>query len=76
MTNNNENEKSSASQCAMIKRYLLSGKSITAIDALNMFGCMRLASRICDLREQGLNIGKRRLHLWNGKTVCEYFLNK
>lgn len=30
--------------------------SITALEALNEYGCMRLASRISDLREKGYNI--------------------
>jgi len=43
-------------QCNMIADYLKSGKSITALEALRKFGCMRLASRIHDLKERGMNI--------------------
>lgn len=31
-------------------------KGITAMDALKLFGCMRLASRISDLRKRGHKI--------------------
>lgn len=43
-------------QCNMIAEYLKSGKSITPMDALRKFGCMRLASRIHDLKERGMKI--------------------
>lgn len=39
-----------------IKTHLLSGKSLTPIQALNKFGCFRLASRVNDLRNEGLKI--------------------
>jgi ribosomal protein L9 len=74
MANVNENAQSSATQCNRIAEYLKNGFSITSLEALNLFGCMRLASRICDLRERGYNIGKKNVTLPNGKRVCEYFL--
>lgn len=43
-------------QNKQILDYLKSGKSITAIDALNKFKCFRLASRIADLKGLGYNI--------------------
>lgn len=39
-----------SSQTAKIKAWLLEGKSITPLDALNLFGCFRLGARIWDLR--------------------------
>lgn len=44
------------SQTSKILAYLLEGKSITPIDALNKFGCMRLSARIKDLRDKGFDI--------------------
>lgn len=44
---------SKRSQCDMILRYLKDHGSITALDAIREFGCMRLAARISDLRERG-----------------------
>lgn len=44
------------SQKEMILRYLQSGKTITGIEALNLFGCFRLAARINDLRLLGYEI--------------------
>lgn len=68
----NDNPVSSASQCAQIKEWLLRGNKITQVEALNMFGCFRLASRIHDLRERGLNIHKERIQVPSGKYVAQY----
>lgn len=61
-------------QNAVIRNHLESGNRITAIEALNFYQCMRLASRICDLRHEGLNIQKRTKMLKNGKRIAEYYL--
>ena len=70
--NINDNAKSSATQCAQICNWLLQGKKLTSLDALNLFGCMRLASRIHDLRERGLNIHAEKIILPSGKRVTQY----
>lgn len=36
----------------------MQGHSITQLDALRDFGCFRLASRISDLKREGMNIKK------------------
>jgi hypothetical protein len=41
------------SQANQILQCLESGASLTAIDALKRFGCLRLAARIEDLRSEG-----------------------
>lgn len=43
-------------QCERILQYMQDYQSITQLDALREFGCMRLASRISELRKQGVNI--------------------
>lgn len=73
--NINDNEKSAKSQCDMIIAYLKKGYSITQLDALNLFGCFRLASRVHDLRERGYNIIACRIMTPTGKRVCEYVLS-
>lgn len=72
MINENPNPKSSATQCAQIKDWLLQGNKLTSLEALNLFGCMRLASRIHDLREKGLNIHTERIQVPSGKYVTQY----
>ena len=70
--NINPNETSSASQCAKIKDWLESGNTLTSMEALQMFGCFRLASRIHDLRDRGVNINKTMICGPNGKRYAQY----
>lgn len=74
--NDNLNKKESATQCNMIAAWLEMGYSITSLEALRMFGCLRLSSRIWDLKERGMNIQKKTIVLPNKKRVCEYFIPK
>lgn len=75
MSNINENAKSSESQCAMIKDWLEQGNVIDGITALLMFGCFRMPSRICDLKQRGMRITDRWKTTANGKRVKEYMLS-
>ena len=43
-------------QCQKILEYIKLYGSITPLDALREFGCMRLAARINDLNHMGINI--------------------
>ena len=43
-------------QTEMIRAHLESGREITPSDALQQYGCFRLAARINDLRKAGLPI--------------------
>lgn len=43
-----------------ILRWLDEGQELTPIQALNSFGCFRLASRICNLRKKGYAIESER----------------
>ena len=45
-------------QCLKVLKYMTEHGSITQLDALREFGCMRLASRISDLRKSGVPIKK------------------
>lgn len=66
MTSQNETHKS------LIRRRLTDGGSITPLEALRDYGCYRLASRISDLRREGMNITKRMeegVSRITGKTV-------
>ena len=67
-------------QCQQILEYMKKYGSITPLEALNDIGCMRLASRINDLRAQGYAIGAR---MKTGKkrdggktTFAEYYLEE
>lgn len=78
MSNDNPNINTSSSHRAMIRRHLEAGNALTSLQALNHFGCARLASRIDELRQAGLNITTTMIPVTNraGKRVrvAEYRL--
>lgn len=45
-------------QCDKILQYIEENGSITPLDALKEFGCMRLASRMCDIKKMGYPVKK------------------
>lgn len=48
---------------------------LTPLEALERFGCFRLAARVRDLRERGHAIAVERHELANGKKVARYRLS-
>ena len=64
------------SQTKKIAEHLMSGKSITPIEALNKYGCFRLGARIHDLKhKQGFSIETKTVEN-EGKRFAEYSLMK
>jgi hypothetical protein len=62
------------SQDDLILAHLKAGESITPLEALEKFGCFRLAARISTLRQRGYAIQAKLVELGNGKIVGEYRL--
>jgi hypothetical protein len=62
------------SQSDAILAHLQAGNSLTPIEALQRFGCFRLAARVNDLRAAGHNVITHHLDLPNGKRVASYRL--
>ena len=60
-------------QNKLILDHLRQGNSLTGIEALNRFGCFRLASRISDLKKAGAPIVKDTIKE-NGKRYAKYYL--
>lgn len=58
-------------QNQQIAKYLNKGKAITPIQALNKFNCFRLAARISDLRNDGMNIITK-IVTKEGKSYASY----
>jgi hypothetical protein len=56
----------------MVLEYLKSGKILTPIDALNLFGCFRLAGRIYELKDKGWPIKCERREVDSGKRIGHY----
>ena len=52
-------------QCEQIIRYMDEHGSITSLEAMKNFGCMRLASRINDLRKKGYLIVRNMVRMEN-----------
>ena len=62
-------------QTEAIREHLLTGAPLTPVEALDRYGCFRLAARIIELRKAGLNIEtvtERR----NGKKYARYVLRQ
>ena len=74
MQNINENQGASRSQTDRILEYMLSGKSITPLEALTLFGSMRLGARIADIKAKGYLVYSEYVQTENGKKVKKYYL--
>ena len=65
-------EEMKQSQCENILHHMKLHGSITEMEALNRYGCFRLASRINDLKRQGYIIQAKAIKTATGKTISEY----
>lgn len=63
------------SQSKLILAYLMTGETLTPIEALNMFGCFRLGARIYDLKAKGHNIETKTI-VSGKKRFAKYSLIK
>lgn len=72
--NENPNREQARTQVEHILQHLQSGKPITALEALNLYGCFRLTSRIWDIKQRGVNVYKRYIKTSSGKSVAQYAL--
>jgi len=64
-------------QQKMILDYLKSGKTLSPLECLDKFGCMKLATRIGELKKQGVNIGSEWRQDFNtGKKWKDYWLEE
>lgn len=70
--NINENAAKAVTQCQQILAYLQTGQPLTQMQALQYFGCFRLASRISDLRSAGYTILCERVKTSTDKYVGQY----
>jgi len=59
------------SQNKMLKTILDQGTHLSAIDALNMIGTMRLAARVYDIKQEGYPVDKY-VAEHNGKRITYY----
>lgn len=59
-----------------IRQWLLSGKSITQKEAIEVFNCYRLGARIFDLRASGMKIRTTAVPKGDGSTFAKYTLEE
>lgn len=71
---NEKTKMSIESQNKAVLAHLEQGKTITSIEALNLYGCFRLGARIHNLRESGYNI-KTNMVKQGEKRFAEYSLD-
>ena len=62
-------------QCDMIMEHLLTGASITPLEALQIAGSLRLSERIRELEKEGVPITHTMVKVGE-KRVCSYRLAK
>ncbi len=63
-------------QTKQILDYLKSGKSLTPLESLKLFGTLRLSARICELRNEGHPIVTKHVHTKTHKYVAQYSYGK
>ena len=66
------------SQSKAIRQHLVAGKTLTPIEALKLFGCLRLSGRVHDIRNgrhvKILNVQKKIIEVGKAKKrVAQYF---
>lgn len=75
MTESNK-KKDYMSQKARVRAHLLKGKSITQIDALRLYGSLRLSAIIYDLRDEGIPIVTKMIQVDTNKRVGSYHVEE
>lgn len=60
-------------QTNLIRHHLLKHNSITPLEALRQYGCMRLAARIQELRKDGFSVQTVNVSR-NGKHFAKYVM--
>lgn len=60
-------------QTTQILKHLKSGRKLTAIQALEKYGCFRLAARIGEIKDIGVDVKKTTIEK-NGKRFAQYYL--
>lgn len=56
-----------------LRDWIISGKAITPLQALNRFGIFRLSARVLEMRNEGYDIETKMVEQ-NGKTFARYQL--
>lgn len=63
-------------QKTQILAYLMTGKSLTVLEALLELGCYALSQRIGEMRRAGVPIQSQFIKTATGKRIKEYWLSR
>jgi hypothetical protein len=69
-----EERHSKHTQRWLVQTHLESGRTLTALEALDKYGINRLAARINELRNAGVPVQSRMVTVASGKRVAEYYM--
>ena len=69
-----ERDREIVTQSAQILSHLKAGRTLTSLNALHLFGTLRLAARIWDLRQLGHRVKTQKVALKGGKQIAAYYL--
>jgi len=61
-------------QTNRIIEYMRQGHAITQLEALDLFGCFRLASRIYDIKMRGIEVNKVMVYREEGSRFARYWM--
>lgn len=60
---------------AKLRAHFLSGRSLTQLEAIGLYGAFRLAARVHDLKAEGMKIETKMKEDPNGSPYAEYSLS-
>lgn len=74
--NNTPSPNQTTNQKTQILAYLMTGKSLTVLEALLELGCYALSQRIGEMRRAGVPIQSQFIRTDTGKRIKEYWLSR
>ena len=69
-------ERKKPTQKELILNHMIKHGGITPLDAINLYGCFSLGSRIFELRKEGHNITTKIVFTEKGKHYAEYSIEE
>jgi hypothetical protein len=71
-----EERHSKHTQRWLVQTHLESGRTLTALEALDKYGINRLAARVNELRNAKVAVQSRMVTVASGKRVAEYYIGE
>lgn len=71
---NTPSQNDTTSHKALLLAHLMTGQTITPLEALQLFNCLSCSQRLGDLRRAGVPVQSRTITTPTGKRVSQYWL--